>query len=400
MSIESKVENLIAASRKIILRWMREGKSFSQILELLSSFQLPAAETSKLKDALKKEMERIAHSAKGMERLEESAVNNLLGLADITLPKIKADIRKVLQKELDRAIRSGIGPEALTRRLRDQEIDTAERVKTLANTSIAQFNNSLTFEQAKVSGSERFLYSGPISVSTRPFCLAHVGYVFTLEQIALMDNGQGLPVREACGGYNCRHEWVAVPDDMTDEEAGGKSAENARPVRVGKMVFMLTEESETRLFAVHRRLYVQSVGSGTPSQPGKVADALAATHDSLVTVNEDPLNEGMWAQRMRYTEKGKTISNYESHVTEHAGREFGNEKNYRLAMNEIVNNSNAEIWEDPMGYIVYDPDKDYILIVNKRGAIETFYKWDRSKRPELFNRWTRIGTLKGFIGEF
>lgn len=77
--------------------------------------------------------------------------------------------------------------------------------KTEAYTAVSRFNNLLTFENAAATGTQMFKYFGPVSAITRPFCRAHAGQVFTLEEIERMDNGQGLSVRESCGGYNCRH---------------------------------------------------------------------------------------------------------------------------------------------------------------------------------------------------
>jgi len=44
----------------------------------------------------------------------------------------------------------------------------------------------------------------------RPFCRERVGKVYSIEEIRAMDNGQGLAVEYFCGGWNCRHRWVAV----------------------------------------------------------------------------------------------------------------------------------------------------------------------------------------------
>lgn len=55
---------------------------------------------------------------------------------------------------------------------------------------------------------DRFLYFGPEDSRNRPFCAAHVGKTYTVKEIRVMDNGQGLPVATSCGGYRCRHNWI------------------------------------------------------------------------------------------------------------------------------------------------------------------------------------------------
>jgi hypothetical protein len=66
---------------------------------------------------------------------------------------------------------------------------------------------------AKDAGYTKYIYLGPVDGLIRPFCMARVGNVYTKEEILDMDNGQIDNVLMTGGGYNCRHKWVAVPDD-------------------------------------------------------------------------------------------------------------------------------------------------------------------------------------------
>lgn len=54
-----------------------------------------------------------------------------------------------------------------------------------------------------------FVYVGPRDAKNRPFCRVWVGKA-TIDPRKL-DNGQGLPVEDYCGGYNCRHSWAPTP---------------------------------------------------------------------------------------------------------------------------------------------------------------------------------------------
>ena len=51
-----------------------------------------------------------------------------------------------------------------------------------------------------------YLYVGPRDGKNRPFCAQWVGKAVV--DPSKMDNGQGLPVEDYCGGYNCRHSWA------------------------------------------------------------------------------------------------------------------------------------------------------------------------------------------------
>jgi hypothetical protein len=44
-----------------------------------------------------------------------------------------------------------------------------------------------------------------------------VDEIYTEAQIAKMDNGTDLPVAVYCGGYNCRHHWRPVSDELAKE---------------------------------------------------------------------------------------------------------------------------------------------------------------------------------------
>jgi hypothetical protein len=63
---------------------------------------------------------------------------------------------------------------------------------------------------------DRFMYAGPIDVKTREFCLRLLreGKFYTKAEIEAMDNGQTNDVFTTCGGFNCRHKWVAVSDEI------------------------------------------------------------------------------------------------------------------------------------------------------------------------------------------
>ena len=53
-----------------------------------------------------------------------------------------------------------------------------------------------------------YLYVGPRDGKNRPFCATWVGKAVL--DPSTMSNGQGLPVDDYCGGYNCRHSWAPI----------------------------------------------------------------------------------------------------------------------------------------------------------------------------------------------
>ena len=97
-----------------------------------------------------------------------------------------------------------------------------------ANDAVMNFHNSVNMKKAADVGINNFLYYGNIMSTSRDFCIARVGKVYTKEDI---DSWNGMPWRGKSGppftnrgGYNCRHSWVAVkpswisdPDDLLTE---------------------------------------------------------------------------------------------------------------------------------------------------------------------------------------
>lgn len=55
-----------------------------------------------------------------------------------------------------------------------------------------------------------YAYVGPDDGKIRDFCKQLVGRAVSETYMRRLDNGQGLPVRDFCGGYNCRHSWAPL----------------------------------------------------------------------------------------------------------------------------------------------------------------------------------------------
>lgn len=93
---------------------------------------------------------------------------------------------------------------------------TVRNIRTEVNTGLASVGRGFTILKARILKGKnvRFIYTGPLDSSTRPFCANHVGESYSLAELDKLDNGQGLSVRTSLGGYNCRH--YLVPDGSSD----------------------------------------------------------------------------------------------------------------------------------------------------------------------------------------
>lgn len=80
--------------------------------------------------------------------------------------------------------------------------------RTNSRLLVSGYNRVARLEMANSAGLQHALYYGQIASNTRPFCGLMVGKIMSREQIAALDNGQGLDVLTFCGGYNCIHSWL------------------------------------------------------------------------------------------------------------------------------------------------------------------------------------------------
>jgi hypothetical protein len=82
--------------------------------------------------------------------------------------------------------------------------------RTLYDTTVNVFARQVEAMKASGEPDEVFAYLGPIDAKTRPFCYERVGKVFTREQIDAWENGQLPNAFLTGGGYNCRHQPIAL----------------------------------------------------------------------------------------------------------------------------------------------------------------------------------------------
>jgi len=94
---------------------------------------------------------------------------------------------------------------------------TINQINAELNTATAGFYRSVTQAKAKELNVDLFAYVGPQDGITRPFCKARVNKIFTSKQIAGWDNGTNLPAGIYGGGYNCRHDLVALSKEKADQ---------------------------------------------------------------------------------------------------------------------------------------------------------------------------------------
>jgi len=137
------------------------------------------------------------------------------------VPGVLPTLRKG-QQEAAKAVKANLVKGASLKRLEARVAaatgGTTAQARTLVHTAAQGVVRTVQVSKARSLGVEVFRYVGPDDQLTRPFCdevLAGAGDgqeagVYSLAEILALDNGQGLPVWENGGGWNCRHTWEAV----------------------------------------------------------------------------------------------------------------------------------------------------------------------------------------------
>ena len=79
--------------------------------------------------------------------------------------------------------------------------------------SVMNFHNKVNVSKAEDLGMNEFLYVGDIIETTRSFCAARAGGVYTRAEIESWTHdwvGKSGPPMVYCGGYRCRHHWRPI----------------------------------------------------------------------------------------------------------------------------------------------------------------------------------------------
>jgi hypothetical protein len=137
----------------------------------------------------------------------------LIALREVQLSELLDEGDSLAQALSQSAMRGLFGSRDVNRILDDLGLvvdRTESQIRTLYDTSVSVYGRAVEAVQAGDDPDTPFAYMGPVDSVTRPFCLQHVGKVYTRAQIDDLDNGQLGDVFLTGGGYQCRHVWQQV----------------------------------------------------------------------------------------------------------------------------------------------------------------------------------------------
>lgn len=86
---------------------------------------------------------------------------------------------------------------------------------TYANTSVMQMDREMNLRLSIAAKLDTYLYTGgPLLSNSRTFCKNHFGKWFTRSDIDRLSNKIAANSFLQCGGWNCRHMWLAIPKNI------------------------------------------------------------------------------------------------------------------------------------------------------------------------------------------
>ena len=140
-----------------------------------------------------------------LDLMQASSVETLFD--DVIIPNVTSGVRESLvAMTVDVPIKQAMS--SLSQKMQS----ATGRQLTEVNTKLSMYGRGVTAAMAEEAGLSFYLYTGPIDGITRKFCRPLVDKVVSDSQMRKLNNKQGLPVKTAGGGYNCRHSWSPVSE--------------------------------------------------------------------------------------------------------------------------------------------------------------------------------------------
>lgn len=199
------------------LRNMRREELSSWLLEAgLGDLVLDITEAER--DTLANVEQLLLASSSGFNVAEIEGIGQALSnetlesiIEDVIIPDTQRAVREALQGAQFAADISTVVSDL------DAQLRRAEgRQITEARTAITSFGREITAVAAEAAGLDHYLYTGPLDGITRSFCRELVGKAFTHTQIDKLNNQQLAPPLIRGGGYNCRHTWAPISEELIE----------------------------------------------------------------------------------------------------------------------------------------------------------------------------------------
>lgn len=213
--------NLTMRIKEIIKKYFKEGRADKLntlgIAEIKMLIKRQGGAWKRYKEIVKKSVKQIEKELyeefekerlTGIKAQSKQELHKIISGFESTLNERQTNIQNIIKKALAESEITKEKWEVVTDRgLRKIKLEE-RHIRTEIETAKASLNNIQRFNNFE-KGSVKYLrYEGPATV--RPFCIDHIGKVYSFDEVSKMVNHFGQPAYAYCGGYNCRHRWVPV----------------------------------------------------------------------------------------------------------------------------------------------------------------------------------------------
>lgn len=208
--------------RDLTERMARNGATNQQINEAVRRL-LSQNPTEKvfpdIRDMKSEEFVKQFGASEGQIEIINVRIAPMIAAAEKASKNFNQVVVDAVQKGLKEAAKQGLEGDfrVFAREALKGVITKVHHAETQILTASAALDRAATIESERLAGGEWFRYVGP-GMGARSFCAQHVGRVYHISEIMNMSNGQGLSVMYHCGGYNCRHRWDGVSEEVAREE--------------------------------------------------------------------------------------------------------------------------------------------------------------------------------------
>lgn len=134
---------------------------------------------------------------------------------------IKDNIAKEIFSAIDEGIKGDQNWQEIARNSLSKLNVPGLRIQTEIDTHKAAADRLIRVKNLEASGWKYLRYAGP-SGTVRPFCVEHIGRVYSIDEIKGMVNMFGQPALYYQGGYNCRHRWDPVEGSVIEDTENGR----------------------------------------------------------------------------------------------------------------------------------------------------------------------------------
>jgi hypothetical protein len=200
MTVQQYIEKIIKKLNELIMQG-KPNEISSFIKQLRKQIKLDKESEKLVKQALKNNQTKLENDY--IEKFTKDYI--AIEMQDIT-----ANFDKKILEIVKRGMKNN-DFNKIIEQIKRQKLTSERYIKTVVNTAQKGISSAEKMQDAKSAGIQKFKYAGA-STFTRQFCKDHLDKIYTIDEIEKMDNKQGLPVEFFCGGFNCRHRWVAVQE--------------------------------------------------------------------------------------------------------------------------------------------------------------------------------------------